>query len=194
MKTYARIANGVVAEIIPPMTDANGAEIPIADRFPASFVSTLVDCSSVTGIAQGWAYTPGVSGAAGEFSAPAGPTLAQAQAAQIAIIEAACSAAILAGFTSSALGASRTYGSNPTDQNNLLNAALASQGQSSTWSASLWCANGTTWAYTPHTPTQVQQVNADWMTYRQTQQQKYASLIGKINAATTVAAVQAISW
>lgn len=121
-------------------------------------------------------------------------TLPQAQAAQIAKISSACQAALVGGFTSSALGSAHTYPSQDADQRNLLSATMASQGQGSTWSTSLWCANGTVWGLTPHTATQVQQVSADWLGYRQAQQQKYAALIAQINAATSVSAVQAINW
>lgn len=47
MKTYARIANGLVAEVIPPATLDDGTEIPIAERFTQDFVSTLVDASAL---------------------------------------------------------------------------------------------------------------------------------------------------
>ncbi|WP_343661106.1 hypothetical protein [Ralstonia sp.] len=67
MKTYARIDSGIVAEIIQPMTDAKGNEMPIAQRFTAEFVSTLVD---ITGVvpqpADRWTYN-GVT-----FSPPSG--------------------------------------------------------------------------------------------------------------------------
>ncbi|RAS35870.1 hypothetical protein BX591_104200 [Paraburkholderia bryophila] len=43
MRTYARIDSGFVVEIIQPMTDADGNEIPIVDRFTPEFVATLVD-------------------------------------------------------------------------------------------------------------------------------------------------------
>jgi hypothetical protein len=62
---------------------------------------------------------------------PAAPTLLDAQLAQIATISAACAAAILAGFSSSALGAPYTYPAKTTDQMNLassvLDALLATQ-------------------------------------------------------------------
>lgn len=121
-------------------------------------------------------------------------SIAQAQEQQTAKVSAACAAALVAGFTSSALGISCTYGSNDNDQRNLFNAALAAQGQPSTWTTQLWCASSGTWSLAMHTAAQVQQVNADWLAFRMSQQQKCANLIGKITAATTVAAVQAISW
>lgn len=121
-------------------------------------------------------------------------TLPEAQAGQVAKVSAACAAALIAGFTSSALGSARTYGSNDNDQRNLLNAAMAAQGQSSTWTTQIWCANSGAWSLASHTAVQVQQVNADWLAFRLSQQQKCANLVGQINAATSVAVVKAIDW
>lgn len=122
------------------------------------------------------------------------PTLAQVKAAQLAAVSGACASELLQGFSSSALGATHTYPSLEADQRNLMNAAMASQEQTSTWSTSLWCATGEAWAFTAHSSAQLQQVNADWLAHRQARQQKYADLVDKINAATSVTAVQAITW
>ncbi|CAN7471726.1 hypothetical protein [Paraburkholderia hospita] len=54
MKTYARIDNGIVAEIIKPMADSEGNEIPIAERFTEEFVSTLVDVTDVAPQPSDW--------------------------------------------------------------------------------------------------------------------------------------------
>jgi hypothetical protein len=65
MKMYARIDSGVVAEIIKPMVDAEGNEIPIDRRFTAEFVDTLVDISGMNPMPQEWwLYVDG------SFSAP----------------------------------------------------------------------------------------------------------------------------
>lgn len=42
MKTYARISNGLVEEVITPLVLENGQEMPIEDRFCAEFVAMLV--------------------------------------------------------------------------------------------------------------------------------------------------------
>jgi hypothetical protein len=65
MKTYARIENGLVAELIPALFDAEGKEYAIAERFPAEIATTIVDASAAPEVAQGWAYAGGV------FSVPA---------------------------------------------------------------------------------------------------------------------------
>lgn len=57
MSIYARIDGGIVAEIIEPLLDGNGNEIPAAERFTPELVRTLVDVTSLVPIpAQGWAY------------------------------------------------------------------------------------------------------------------------------------------
>jgi hypothetical protein len=54
MKTYARVVSGIVMEIIEPMTDNAGNEIPIANRFTSEFVATLVDVTSVSPAPTCW--------------------------------------------------------------------------------------------------------------------------------------------
>lgn len=189
MKTYARIIGGVVQEVIAPMTDSAGTEVPITNRFPPDFVASLVDATSASPQPQqGWAY------GAGAFSAPVGPTLAEAQSAQVAKMGAACRAAILAGFASSALGTEHSHPSQDADQRNLQSAVSASIGAAATWTTPIWCASAGSWSLVSHSAAQVQQVNADWLAFRVAAQQKYANLIAKINAATSVTAVQAITW
>ncbi|WP_199028682.1 hypothetical protein [Ralstonia sp. ASV6] len=121
-------------------------------------------------------------------------TLSEIQAAQKAKVDALCAAALSAGFDSSALGGAHSYPSEDTDQRNLQNAVSAAAIASSTWTTPIWCASNDAWSFAPHTAAQVQQVNADWLAYRVAAQQKYAGLIAKINAATSVEEVQAIDW
>lgn len=66
------------------------------------------------------------------------PTLVEVQASQTALISAACASAITSGFTSTALGETYTYPSQPTDQANLsasIIAALLAANQSVPWVA-----------------------------------------------------------
>ncbi|KVN73891.1 hypothetical protein WT15_23920 [Burkholderia stagnalis] len=120
--------------------------------------------------------------------------LSIAKTASIAALNAACQTAIVAGFTSSALGVSTFYPTTDTDQRNLQSSALAAAWNAGTagWRVSLWCQQGDAWAYVTHTAQQVQQVNADWVTFRASAQQKYAAAIDQVNAATTVDAVRAV--
>ncbi|WP_231409616.1 hypothetical protein [Ralstonia solanacearum] len=122
-------------------------------------------------------------------------TLAQVVAAQIASISAACEAAIVSGFTSSALGSVHTYPSTETDQRNLLGSAFAAQGRDSGWASPLWCTTDAgQWAFLPHSAAQVQQVNADWVDFRDVLRRKYANLIDQVNAATSISEVGGITW
>lgn len=73
MHTYARIdtpyAQPCVAEIIVPAVDASGNEIPIAERFTAAFIATLVDITTVTPQPQCW-WTATEANDAWTFAAP----------------------------------------------------------------------------------------------------------------------------
>jgi hypothetical protein len=70
VKSYARIHDGIVMEIITPAADASGNEIPIADRFHPLLVATMVDITSASPQPQqGWVAVEG--GGAWTFSAPA---------------------------------------------------------------------------------------------------------------------------
>ncbi len=133
----------------------------------------------------------------GAGNAPTAQTVVQSQAAQTAALSAACGAQIVAGFASSALGSAHTYPSQPLDQSNLIGAATASQspGLPSTWTCNFWCADSSgAWALRPHTAVQIQQVLADGVAAREALSAKLAGLVAQVQAATTVAAVQAIVW
>lgn len=118
---------------------------------------------------------------------PPPPTLAEAQATQGSTIKTACAAAIVAGFSSSALGSAHTYASEPTDQTNISAAADAG--------GSIWCEDGSgTWSFTAHTAAQAQQARSDLWAHIQSCQSKYATLLSQISAATTVATVEAVVW
>jgi hypothetical protein len=64
MKTYARIDDGAVVEIIEPMTDNDGHEIQIENRFTAVTVSSLAVIPDGYDVQQGWTFVNGV------FAAP----------------------------------------------------------------------------------------------------------------------------
>ena len=123
--------------------------------------------------------------------------LAQAKAAQIAIITQACAAAITSGFASSALGRAHTYPSSPTDQTNLVTHVMSSllPGLPSTWATPYPCcdANGV-WGSKEHTASQIQQVGADWKAFLSSCLLKKRALEDKIKLAKTVGKVQALAW
>ncbi len=136
--------------------------------------------------------TPGYTVVNGALFPPAPPTsaqlLAQAKAAQVAKLTAGCSAAITAGFTSSALGSAATYPSSPTDQANQHTVAQCTSG------GLLWCEASGAWALKQHTQAQAQAVVSDFGVWLNKCQQQLVSLTADVNAATTVSAAQAVSW
>jgi hypothetical protein len=120
-----------------------------------------------------------------------------AKASQTAIVSAACQDAIVAGFTSSALGAAHTYPAKPTDQQNLNASVVASilPGVAADWTTPFWCADSAgAWAYVMHTAAQIQQVGTDGKAAILACLTKNQQLAAQIDAATTVEAVQAIVW
>lgn len=133
---------------------------------------------------------------AGNTLAPA--TLAAVQAARIGFLKAACGAAIVGGYTSSALGSPHTYPSTATDQMNMAGSVMASliPGLPSTWTTMFWCQDQATgkWAMTPHTASQIQKAGADDKAWIETCQQKLESLSAQVQAATTATGVQSITW
>jgi len=137
------------------------------------------------------------TGNAWEVRAIPGPELDGAKAAQKVIVSQACQDAILAGFESSALGPSHTYPAKPTDQQNLNASVVASllPGNAADWATPFWCAapDGV-WAYVPHTAAQIQRAGADGKAAILACLTKNQQLAAQIDAATTIDAVQAITW
>lgn len=170
--------------------DSNGVGIGqhVYAEEPSAYPSNEVACT------QEQANNPSmwslVSGALVE-------SLAAAQTAQTALLSAACAAQIVGGFTSSALGVAYTYPSQPNDQSNLIGCVSASlaSGLPSTWTCGFWCSNPAgTWAIVQHTAAQIQKVLADGVAAREALSTKLAGLVGQVEAATTVASVQAVVW
>lgn len=48
MHVYAHIFEGVVWEIIDPMQDSDGVEIPLSNRYTQEFCETCIDVTDVT--------------------------------------------------------------------------------------------------------------------------------------------------
>lgn len=115
--------------------------------------------------------------------------LANMQAAQMLILSDGCRKQIVSGFASASLGAAHTYASDAIDQRNILLAAQSANG------GLLSCADSTgAWSRKPHTQTQAQQVAADFVATSDTARVKLVGLEAQVNAATTVAAVRAVTW
>lgn len=120
-------------------------------------------------------------------------TLAQAQVAQLATLTQDCQNAIMAGFTSSALGTAYSYPSALQDQTNQNTVAQSPSG------GLLWCETGGTWSMNAHTQAQAQEVVASFANWLNTCQQQRVALAEQVTAITpstpnAVAAVQAIAW
>ncbi|MEI6002742.1 hypothetical protein H3V53_38285 [Paraburkholderia bengalensis] len=127
----------------------------------------------------------------------AAQSLDEAKAAQKAIVSQACQDAILAGFASSALGATHHYPAKFTDQQNLNASVVASllPGLAADWTTPFWCADADgTWAWLPHTAAQIQQAGRDGKAAILACLTRNQQLADAIDAATTPDAVQAIVW
>ncbi len=47
MRIYARVQNGVVAEILPEVVDVEGQGVPIGQRFSSVFIDGLIDVTDI---------------------------------------------------------------------------------------------------------------------------------------------------
>ena len=185
MNRYARIEKGFVVELF--STEGNMVEM---------FHSAMVWVPVPDGLEvdTGWSATQGPT--VWTFMPPV-LSLATAQAAQIAVLNAACAAAIVAGQTSNALGAPHIYPSGATDQTNLTANVLSSlfPGLPTGWTTQQLCADTSgNWAYLLHTVTQIQQVDMDVKESIQFLLTKNADYKSQVSASTTVAAVKSINW
>ena len=125
------------------------------------------------------------------------PSLGEIRAARIAALRAACAAAIVGGFTSSALGAPHTYPSAPTDQVNLMGSATASllPGITESWSTPFWCADaGGAWAYRAHSAAAIQALFDAGKDHVVACQTALAVLTAEVESAADAAAISAIVW
>lgn len=115
---------------------------------------------------------------------------------QLQILQFACQSAITAGFISSALGKPNHYGSLQTDQINLQIQFAASQSSNPPSAYYIYCspAQMQNPPLVQHTQAQMLQVLADLNAWRTAQQQQYSTLVQQVQAAKTVAAVQAVNW
>lgn len=157
------------------------------DSPPPAIASVIAITDAEWQGALSCAYPP-VTVVNGALVIPTGPTLAQAQSAQVATLRSACQSAITGGFSSSALGSAYTYGSGVTDQANLNTIASSPTG------GSLWCETGGSWTMKPHTQAQAQAVLSDFVAWLNACQSKLAALTAEVEAATTVEAVKSITW
>lgn len=141
----------------------------------------------------------GIAPPAGWLAADPGPGLADVQADQIALINASCEAAIVAGFESAALGQTYLYPCKLTDQANLQASVSVAREVADTvpeWRAPFWCQDPVTgqWSYQLHTAEQIRQVGMDGYTATLSKLQRKGLLEAQIQQAATIQAVKAITW
>ncbi|MET3229445.1 UNVERIFIED_ORG: hypothetical protein ABIC54_001619 [Burkholderia sp. 1263] len=183
--------------------DSTGAIVAFYDSIDSPLPAGLTAFIEITN--EQWQTcinsSPPYTVASGALVAPTAPTsaqlLAKAKAEQVSSLSAACGAAIVSGFTSSALGSAHTYPSNMTDQQNLSTSIMASMlpGTPADWATLFWCADSAgNWSWTSHTVAQIQQAGKDGMAAILAQRSKNATLSAQVAAASTVAAVQSVVW
>lgn len=186
-KTWARVDNGVVAEMI-----VLPADVKPAAAFHKTISDAMVEVSDRPDIAEGFTY------ANGKFTPPPPPPIALIKSIRVSGLRAACQAAIVGGFASDALGTPHSYPSTPTDQQNLMNAAVAAMVAPDGIATPLWCAanpaNAASWTLAPHNAAQTKQVAADCRAFIAGAQQKLVDLTAAVAAAGDAAQVNAIEW
>lgn len=177
--TYARIQDGVVAELFE--TDADISQLFHAD---------LAWRSCPAGTRVGDLFQGGL------FSSPIVP-LASLKNAKAAELDAACASAIIGGFGSSALGSLHTYPSKQHDQANLVASVVDAMDNASTpgWVTPFWCADTSgAWGWRNHSADQIRQVGRDGKTAILAAQSRNATLQAAVQGATSAEAVSAIRW
>jgi len=183
MKTYARILGGLVAELFSTAGD-------ITQMFVPSLI--WVDVTSVSPAPTvGWSATQ--SAGAWSFAAPAGPTLAQTQTAQIALLAQSYQTAIAQSVTFTTAGnITKSFQADPGSISNVQNMLAAYTAKGSVPTGFYWlAADNTQVTFTLADLQGLAKAMGDqgWTAFQHLQTQKAA-----ISAATTVAAVQAIVW
>lgn len=151
---------------------------------------TEAERAALAGLAPGWIWKMPERQAVDQRSTEAVRT------AKVEAMSAACGAAIVAGFKSSALGAQHTYPAKLTDQANLTGSILDSliPGLPAGWTTPFWCADTDgVWEYRPHTATQIQQAGRDGKAAILACMAKNEALVAQIMA-STIAEIDQIHW
>ena len=120
-------------------------------------------------------------------------TLDEARSMKKSLMKKTASERIQSGIESDVLGAVHTYPTTITDQQNL--AGLAQQASIDGLGAKYWCADDAgLWARRQHTADQLIQLGREVIAHVQAQQDRYETLLGQIDAASTVEEIEAIAW
>lgn len=130
----------------------------------------------------------------GWLAADPGPSLSDVKTSRIAQITRECEAAIVGGFESSALGQPHMYPCKATDQSNL-QASVSVAAQRPNQPFPFWCqAASGEWTYVAHTAAQITQVGMDAYDATLSKLQRKGQLEARINAALSIAEVEAVKW
>jgi hypothetical protein len=116
---------------------------------------------------------------------------------RIAALTRECSARIIGGFSSSALGAPHAYPSDIKDQINLMGSVTDSimPGLPANWETPFWCRDaGGVWNWKMHDVAQIQQAGRDGKSHVVTCQTTLAMLTAQIAEADTIEAINIIGW
>ncbi len=175
---WALVIDGIVHEL---------TETDPTDRFHETLV--WVECSA--DIQLGWSFVDGV------FSGPPAASLADVKKTRIAALTTNCSAAIVGGYPSSALGEVHTYPSGITDQINMMGSVTASllPGLAEDWTTPFWCADDAgVWQFRMHSINQIRQAGSDGKMHVVTCQATLDGVTAMVTASTTTAMVDAVAW
>ena len=126
-----------------------------------------------------------------------GSALADAKKDKCDELRKACRRAIIAGFTSDALGSEHTYPSDETDQANLSSSVLASMlpGNPNDWVTPFLCADAAgNWDYRNHTAAQMRKVGVDGKAAILAKLTAKAELFKTVMQAQSIEAVEAVAW
>lgn len=120
-----------------------------------------------------------------------------AKAEAIGRLSVSCSAAIVGGYVSSALGEPHTYPSNITDQINMMGSVTASLLPllDHEWKTPFWCRDEAgTWAFRDHTQQQIQTAGSDGKAHIVACQGSLMALTALVMAADPAADLSKIVW
>lgn len=115
--------------------------------------------------------------------------LANAQQAKLAELKAGLQATLVGGFTSKSTG--HGYKTDSDGQTNFMEALKLIELNPSLTSINFYTTDA---GWVSHTPTQLQQAFVDGGAWKQAQYNQYNTLSAQVKSATTVSAVEAITW
>jgi hypothetical protein len=119
------------------------------------------------------------------------------RAARIDQLTVLCSAAVVGGYKSTALGGAHAYPSGITDQINMMGSVTASllPDLAADWATPFWCADSAgAWDFRMHNAEQIQRAGSDGKAHIVTCQSTLAQLSADVMAATTDAAIDTVIW